>query len=82
MQGKVQKWGNSLAVRIPRGIAQETGLSAEATVDLRVQDGYLVVAPLRQAPYSLDQLLAGVSASNLHDPEETDFGAATGGEAW
>jgi antitoxin MazE len=80
VQSKVQKWGNSLAVRIPRGIAQESGLTAEAAVDIRVRDGYLVVEPLRQKQYSLEMLLKGVSDSNLH--QEADFGPPSGDEVW
>lgn len=83
MQSKVQKWGNSLALRIPRGIAQETGLSAEVPVDIRVQDGYLVVEPIHQTPYSLEKLLDGVTEFNLHDDnDDADFGPATGREVW
>ena len=80
MLSKVQKWGNSLAVRIPRLLAQETGLSAEAAVEIRVRDGYLVVEPLRAPSYSLAELLDRVTPANLH--EEEDLGGAMGGEAW
>lgn len=80
MQSKVQKWGNSLAIRIPKGMAQETGLSVDAAVDIRVSDGYLMVAPLRKPQFSLDRLLDQVSAANLHGEE--DFGPAVGREVW
>lgn len=80
MQSKVQRWGNSLAVRIPKGMAQETGLSAETAIDIRVTDGYLVVAPVRRPQYSLEAMLEEVTDSNLHG--EADFGPATGREIW
>lgn len=80
MHSKVQMWGNSLAVRIPKGMAQETGLSAETAIDIRVSDGYLVVAPLRRPQYSLAEMLEKVSADNLHG--EVDFGPPVGDEVW
>ena len=80
MQAKIQKWGNSLAIRIPKGMAQETGLYNEAAVELQVRDGYLIVERLRPQRYSLDQLLEDVSAENLH--AEVDIGPARGGEIW
>lgn len=80
MQAKIQKWGNSLAIRIPKGMAQETGLHYEAAVDLRVRDGYLIVERLQTQRFSLDQLLEEVSDENLHS--EVDFGPARGGEVW
>ena len=80
MRVRVQKWGNSLALRIPKSFAAETALDPGAEVDLTVEDGRLVVTPLAVAVYSLDELLAGVSSSNLHG--ELDPGSAVGVEAW
>lgn len=80
MKTHVQKWGNSLAVRIPRAIAQETGLREDSPVDLTLEDGTVVVRPVVGSRYSLRKLLAGVSRSNVH--KETDFGGAMGDESW
>ena len=80
MRSKVQTWGNSLAVRIPRAFALELGLEHDLPVDVSVHEGVVVVAPLRQPVYSLDQLLAGVSPRNKHT--EFDFGGPVGHEAW
>lgn len=77
---KIQKWGNSLAVRIPRSVAQDTHLSSGNAVDVAVQDGQIVIAPARRSRFSLDELLKGVTAQNRHG--ECHSGAAVGRETW
>jgi antitoxin MazE len=79
MKTRVQKWGNSLALRIPRAFAEEAGLHANAAVELSLVDGTLVVKPLAPPP-TLDELLRGVTDDNL--PGEWDAGPATGKEVW
>jgi antitoxin MazE len=78
MQTRVQKWGNSLGVRIPRGLAEEVGLVAGTEVSLSSKDGQLVVTPALPTRLSLDDLLAGVSESNIHS--SIDIGSAVGAE--
>jgi antitoxin MazE len=73
-------WGNSLALRIPKSFAAETALDSGAEVDLSIEDGRLVITPLEVPTYSLDALLAGVTASNLHT--ETETGPGIGAEVW
>ena len=80
MRARVQKWGNSLALRIPKSFASETALVFGAEVDLTVEDGRLIITPLKAAPYSLDELLAGVTPANLHGEFDSDSGV--GVEAW
>jgi antitoxin MazE len=83
MEAMLRKWGNSIGLRIPAGLLAELGLSENSTVDLRVEDGKLIVAPRRRGrrwKYSLDELLAGVTEDNVHP--ETDWGASVGDEAW
>lgn len=80
MHSKVHKWGNSLALRIPRAFALEVGLREDAAVEVSVRQGRLVVAPLKVPTYELDDLVAGITRRNLHG--ETDFGPAVGREAW
>jgi len=75
---RVQKWGNSLAIRIPKPFAAEAGVSQGADVELAVSRGRLVVAPLARARYRLDELLAAVTAANRHS--ESDFGGPAGRE--
>ena len=71
MQTRVQKWGNSLGVRIPRGLAEQVGLGAGSEVNLSAKDGGLVVKPAIPAEFDLEQLLAGVTDDNLHASIET-----------
>ena len=80
MTTKVQKWGNSLAVRIPRLIARETRLSPGARIDLKMQDGVIVITPLTRTRYALADLLKGITRNSLH--EEVEFGDAVGREVW
>ena len=78
MQTRVQKWGNSLGVRIPRGLAEQIGLGAGTEVSLSAKDGDLIVKPAQPTRLSLDVLLAGVTAENLHS--SVDTGEAVGVE--
>lgn len=80
MQTKVQMWGNSLALRIPKSFAVEIGLENDLAVDLSLFEGKLLISPLIAAPYTLDGLLAGITAENMH--EEIDSGPAVGKEVW
>ena len=79
MLTKIQKWGNSLALRIPKAFADETGLSRDSQVEIRVVDGQIHIVPV-QARYELDTLLETITAENLHG--EVDTGEAVGNEVW
>jgi antitoxin MazE len=80
MQTKVQKWGNSLGVRIPRGLAEEVGLGAGTEVSLSARDGELVLKPSVPSRLRLADLLADVTIENLHT--SIDTGDAVGAEAF
>jgi len=80
MKTRVQKWGNSLALRIPKSFATEAGLRANAAVDLSLVDGTLVVQPLASQPLTLEELLRGITDDNA--PREWDTGKAVGKELW
>lgn len=80
MQTRVQKWGNSLGLRIPRSVAQEAGVKAGSEVDVSVQDGDLVVRPARRRTYQLKDLLRRVTTKNVH--AEVDAGGPVGREIW
>jgi antitoxin MazE len=77
---RIQKWGNSLGLRVPRSLAQEAGVGPGSEVDLSVKDGDLVVRPARRRTYQLKDLLRRVTAKNLHD--EVDTGEPVGREVW
>lgn len=80
MKTRVQKWGNSLALRIPKSFAEEAGLHAEAAVELSLEDGKLIVQPITPPPLTLEQLLRGITDENL--PGEWNTGPAAGKEVW
>ena len=80
MNATVQKWGNSLALRIPKSFVEETHLTKGCVVDLSVRDGKLVIDPARKQKYRLEDLLKRVSKSNLHS--EVDTGHAVGRDGW
>jgi antitoxin MazE len=77
---RIQKWGNSLAVRIPKSFAAETHLEHGALVDIALVDGKLLVTPLPPPAVTLEELLQGVTPENLH--REVDTGPAIGREVW
>jgi antitoxin MazE len=81
---ELRKWGNSLAVRIPKAVAKAINAAEGKRVELTVKDGTLVIRPVakagRKRRYSLDELLAGMSCENV--PQEVDWGPPRGGEVW
>lgn len=79
MQVRIQKWGNSLALRIPKSLAEDSGVDTGSVVELRVVRGKLVATPVADQ-YELEELLAGVSKTNLHT--EVSSGEAVGREVW
>lgn len=80
MVTKIQKWGNSLGLRIPKSFAAEANIEAGSTVDISVVNGGLVIRPLRRRKYVLGQLLKGIRPGNLH--EEVGTGERVGVESW
>jgi antitoxin MazE len=76
----IQKWGNSLALRIPKAVAHDTQLEDGSVVNLAVRQGKVIIEPTRKAKYHLDDLLKGVSKKNLHRCVNT--GPAVGREVW
>ena len=80
MQTKIRKWGNSLGLRIPRSFAHEAQVEEGASVDLSVENGQLLVRPLRVRKYSLNVLLRKITRRNRHG--EVSTGRAVGRKAW
>lgn len=80
MRTKVQRWGNSLAVRIPRSFAQEAHLQENNPVELRVIDGRIVITQVSPPKVTLDDLLARITDENIH--REIPVGPSMGTEAW
>jgi len=80
MKTRVQKWGNSLALRIPKSFAIEVGLQRETAIEISLADGKLVITPVAKPNLTLKQLLAKVTKENLH--HEINTGPAAGNETW
>ncbi len=80
MVTKVQRWGNSLGLRIPKSIAAEAQIEEGSEVDIAVQEGNLVITPSKKPRYQLADLLSRVSKKNLHD--EISTGEPAGREVW
>lgn len=71
MTAKVQKWGNSLALRLPKALVNEFRLEQGSAVELHVVHGKLIVEPQRAPQYKLEDLLKKVSKRNLHAESKT-----------
>jgi antitoxin MazE len=80
MKTTIQRWGNSLAVRIPKTLAQETAFDEGDEVDVRADEDRIVLERPQPKSYRLRDLLAGVTKANRHD--EADFGKPVGREVW
>lgn len=80
MQSRIQKWGNSLALRIPKSFAREIGLDRDVRVNVSLEDGRLIVAPIAEPTLTLELLLEQITEDNIH--REVDTGPAIGEEVW
>ena len=80
MIAKIQKWGNSLGVRIPKNIAQDAQIQEGCSVELSVEEGRLIIVPLKKRKYTLKELVDGITPENMHG--EFDWGPPVGKEAW
>ena len=80
MRVAVQKWGNSLALRIPKSFAIDSKITNGSSVDLSLVEGKIIVSPATSKQYALNELLAGVSKKNIH--QEVNTGEASGKEVW
>jgi len=78
MQTTIQKWGNSLAIRIPKSFALETKINNGTKVDLLIKNNQLIISPIEKEKYSLDAFLSEITDSNIHN--EVDFGEPMGEE--
>jgi len=78
MEAKIQKWGNSFAVRIPKAFAKQTGIENGSDVRISIQDGNIILMPIKDHLTLLNDLLDRIDSSNIHD--EIDFGMPVGKE--
>lgn len=80
MQTTVQKWGNSLAVRIPVSLSRETGINDGSSIDISVDDSGTIIIKPTTKKYILSDLLKKINSLNLHDEVQT--GDPIGNEIW
>ncbi len=80
MHVKIKKWGNSASVRIPVAIMEAAHLRLDEAVDVREEDGRIVIEPAQPKAYDLEQLLAAITPENLHG--EFDIGPPVGKEVF
>ncbi len=80
MRGQVRKWGNSASVRIPASILAATALRIDQEVDIREEEGRIVIEPVAPTGFDLDALLDAMTPETF--PDAVDFGPPVGGEAW
>jgi antitoxin MazE len=80
MVTKIQKWGNSLGLRIPKSFAKDAGVEEGSPVDISIEGDRLIIQRIRLAKYELENLVSEIREDNLHD--EIPAGDPTGREAW
>ena len=80
MVTKIQKWGNSLALRIPKAFAFQSKIREDEYVNLTLEKNKIVIEPVKEKKYSLKELVSGINKSNLHS--EIDSGKQVGNEYW
>ena len=80
METILKKWGNSAAVRIPAAVLEAAHLALDQSVDIREEQGRIVIEPSRPSVFSVDALVAGITADNRH--ASVDTGPAVGGGVW
>lgn len=80
MLTKVQKWGNSLALRIPKAFAIDAKLANDSFVEISIVDGQIIITQVVAPSWTLEELLAGINKKNIH--HEVDTGLAIGNEVW
>ena len=80
MVTKIQRWGNSLGLRIPKSFAKDAGVKEGSPVDISIEGDRLIIQPVRPARYELKDLVSEIREDNLH--EEIPTGVPLGREAW
>ena len=80
MRAVIQKWGNSLALRIPKVFSKELGFEEATAVEMRVDNSVLIVKTKKTKKLALKELLALINDKNCHEAIETD--PAIGKEVW
>ena len=80
MRTNIQKWGNSLALRIPKPLAEQAHITQGSLVEIKIVDDVLQIEPVAPQQYTLKALLDEITEDNIHN--EVDTGEAQGKEVW
>jgi len=80
MKTTAQKWGNSLAIRVPKSVALQVGLKEQDDLEIEVQDGNVVLKPHLRRVYRLEDLVKQITPKNMHSVIDT--GTPVGSEIW
>ncbi|MEK7082090.1 MAG: AbrB/MazE/SpoVT family DNA-binding domain-containing protein [Patescibacteria group bacterium] len=80
METTIQKWGNSLAVRLPKEVTRKLALRPGSRVRVYEEKKEVIIVPTREKEKSLKEMIAEITPENLHS--ETDWGDARGREVW
>ena len=80
METTIQKWGNSLALRIPKILALDAHIQEGSLVEIATSDEKIVIKPIHKTAFKLKTLVSRITPENLH--AEVDTGAPAGREAW
>jgi len=80
MLTKVQRWGNSLALRIPKAFALDAQLENDSMVEIMLVEGQIIIKPIAKPQWTLEQLLSGITSDNIRGGADT--GNAIGKEIW
>lgn len=78
MRATVRKWGNSASVRIPASVMKAANLDLDMAVDVREEDGRIVIEAIKAPDATLDELIDGINTNNVH--ASVDFGDPVGRE--
>lgn len=79
MLSRIARWGNSLAIRIPKAFIEDAGLEDGVEVDLVMEGGRIVLTPIGRE-YRLEELVEGITPENR--PDQPDWGEPVGAESW
>ncbi len=80
MRVKIKKWGNSLALRIPKAFADQSKIYENEFVDISLENNRIFIEPLELRDYSLKEMSSAINKLNVH--KEMDFGKIEGKELW
>ncbi len=76
----VARWGNSLAIRLPRALVEQVQMSEGTSISFSVSGNSIIITPHSRKKYTLDELLEGMTPDKFHS--EIDTGVSVGNEVW